>query len=131
MFIYPLAYLLMWIFPFINHCYGYTNTQAPFGINSLAVASVTLQCAADCIIFEFREKPWKHMKAPAMGSLIQEYVCSRRKDRDETVKQLPSVSENNAFADGPRKSRHWWDIESLTISNDGIADGGQLTKEAV
>ena len=131
MFIYPLVYLLMWMFPFINHCYGYTNIQAPFELNSLTVASVTLQCAADCIVFNFREKPWKHMKAMTIFPFRRQLPLFRNKGHAQSNNQLPPLYEDNWRGNGPRKSRHWWDLESTNISNDGIANGEQVSKANV
>lgn len=61
MFIYPMVYLLIWLAPFINHCYFYTRQHdPPFVLNCFAVACVSLQCTVDCLIFSIREKPWRN-----------------------------------------------------------------------
>ncbi|KAF1964586.1 hypothetical protein BU23DRAFT_492045 [Bimuria novae-zelandiae CBS 107.79] len=64
MFIYPLVYILVWLFPFINHCLTYQDGYArhPFyWLNLVTIICITLMGTIDCLIFSLREKPWRHI----------------------------------------------------------------------
>ena len=65
LFVYPLAYMAMWIFPFISHAFQYSDTYAknpPFYVNCIAISAVGSQCTVDCLLFTFKEKPWRHLR---------------------------------------------------------------------
>ena len=121
MFVYPLVYLLMWLIPFVNHCYGYTKTTVPFAVNSLAITSFTLQCAADCLIFILREKPWQHWKGTSKDPRGR-LPCWGTENRTSDI-QLPVVVEINPGGYQGRRSRNWWDVESAAIGDDGVLEG--------
>lgn len=64
MFIYPAVYMLMWVLPFVGHCFNYSDHYSHypiFAINTFVVVSLPLQCAVDCWLFAYREKPWKYI----------------------------------------------------------------------
>ncbi|ORY09684.1 G protein-coupled glucose receptor regulating Gpa2-domain-containing protein [Clohesyomyces aquaticus] len=64
MFIYPLVYMLMWIIPFINHCFMYRDkwvAHPVYWLSLLSTICVTLMGAVDCLVFSLREKPWRHI----------------------------------------------------------------------
>ena len=64
MFIYPAVYMLLWIAPFVGHCFNYSNhySRYPiFWINTCVVIIIPLQCAVDCWLFAYREKPWQYI----------------------------------------------------------------------
>ncbi|KAK3202930.1 hypothetical protein GRF29_154g1226769 [Pseudopithomyces chartarum] len=64
MFIYPLAYVLVWLFPFINHCFTYSDAFARhpvYWLNLISTICITLMGAIDCLIFSLRERPWRHI----------------------------------------------------------------------
>ncbi|OAL54346.1 hypothetical protein IQ07DRAFT_266306 [Pyrenochaeta sp. DS3sAY3a] len=62
MFIYPLAYALMWLLPFIQHCMMYQDKFVHHPLfflrigSTISVASIGL---VDALIFSIREKPWR------------------------------------------------------------------------
>jgi G protein-coupled receptor GPR1 len=65
LFIYPVVYVLMWVFPFVGHCLQYSNYFAahpPFWLNVVATCSLALQAGADCAVFSWREKPWRRVR---------------------------------------------------------------------
>ena len=136
MFIYPLAYLLMWTPPFVNHCYYYTvEYNPPFQLNCVAIICVTLQCAIDCLIFNIRETPWQG--GPAKGgyaarsaSMSEGSVIAAAHIKREP--KAPEESQRAAFRNvhhsveaqstrragmsprpQPKPGKHWWDNESL------------------
>lgn len=66
MFIYPIVYVLVWLFPFVNHCFTYADRYAArpvFWLNLVSVLCVTSMGAIDSLVFSLRERPWRHMPA--------------------------------------------------------------------
>ncbi len=64
MFIYPLAYTLMWLIPFVMHCMSYWDEYAMRPVEFLRVGSsvcIALMGFVDAFIFSLREKPWRGM----------------------------------------------------------------------
>jgi G protein-coupled receptor GPR1 len=62
MFIYPLAYTLMWVIPFVMHCMNYWDKWANNPVEFVRVSSsicITLMGFVDALIFSLREKPWR------------------------------------------------------------------------
>jgi G protein-coupled receptor GPR1 len=65
LFIYPIAYLLMWTIPFAAHTIQYNDEYVlnpPYALNALVVVILTSQCTMDCILFSWKEKPWAHAR---------------------------------------------------------------------
>jgi G protein-coupled receptor GPR1 len=65
LFIYPVVYVLMWVFPFVSHCLQYSDyfvVHPPFWLNMVATCSLALQAGADCAVFSWREKPWRRVR---------------------------------------------------------------------
>lgn len=65
LFIYPVVYVLMWVFPVVSHCLQYSDYFAvhpPFWLNVVATCSLALQAGADCAVFSWREKPWRRVR---------------------------------------------------------------------
>ena len=128
MFIYPLVYLLMWIAPFINHCYFYTRQHdPPFVLSCISLVSVCLQCAADCLIFCLRERPWEQSVHGHSGR-------DKRRSIDESFKDSIELADIDGAAGVPsqapetggirnvvkppvvrqfRKDKNWWDGENI------------------
>ena len=64
LFIYPVMYLLLWMFPFIAHCFNYSNYYAQHPFFALTVLSIFCQNImgfCDVCVFCWREKPWRHI----------------------------------------------------------------------
>ena len=117
MFIYPIIYFLMWLPPFADHCFGYSTISPPFALNTVAVACLTSQCAADCLVFSVREKPWRNMRRferPNWRPLTLK--CSQHGQRETTISPAKVTKHK---AESGRRSRNWWDFESAAIGNDG------------
>ncbi|KAB5539485.1 G protein-coupled glucose receptor regulating Gpa2-domain-containing protein [Coniochaeta sp. 2T2.1] len=63
LFVYPLVYLVIWIFPIVNQAYGYskgTTTFSPPWLMLCSLVSLAVQGAADSFVFTAREKPWRY-----------------------------------------------------------------------
>lgn len=64
MFIYPIAYILMWMIPFIHHSMNYSDRYAnhPLWFTRVGQAiCLTSMGFVDCLIFSIREKPWRNI----------------------------------------------------------------------
>jgi G protein-coupled receptor GPR1 len=64
LFIYPVAYLILWVFPAVNHALNYSNhyVQNPiFAISVLNIFCQNVMGLCDVCIFCWREKPWRHI----------------------------------------------------------------------
>ncbi|KIN00413.1 hypothetical protein OIDMADRAFT_42327 [Oidiodendron maius Zn] len=65
LFIYPLAYIGMWIMPLVVHILQYDDRFAanlPFGLRCITTICLCSQAAIDCWLFSSREKPWRHIR---------------------------------------------------------------------
>ncbi|KAF1846645.1 uncharacterized protein K460DRAFT_127804 [Cucurbitaria berberidis CBS 394.84] len=65
MFIYPLAYTLMWLVPFAQQCtlYKYKYAQHPLWFLRLgATICLSSMGFVDCLIFSLKEKPWRKIQ---------------------------------------------------------------------
>jgi G protein-coupled receptor GPR1 len=97
MFIYPLFYMIMWLAPFISHCLSYSDHYAmhpSFGLRCMSSVALPIQCFVDCIIFTFKEKPWRHIPG-SDGTFLGSFRC-RKRSEDE----VPSESRNNSQPKG-------------------------------
>ncbi|TPX14097.1 uncharacterized protein E0L32_000491 [Thyridium curvatum] len=75
LFVYPVVYILTWIFPFVSHILQYDDaftpdgSDGPFWLLALSLASLCTQGTVDCVLFMVREKPWRHVKGGFWESL--------------------------------------------------------------
>lgn len=111
--IYPIVYMLMWIVPFANHCTQYFEYYARNPIYPLSCASSTilaLQCAADCVLFSMREKPWRMSAGKGGPELFRQTRSSskRRRNRGSQVEQGPKGWNHQALANGQDAERIPW-----------------------
>lgn len=128
MFIYPLVYLLMWIAPFINHCYFYTKEHnPPFILNCISLVSLCLQCAMDCLIFSIRERPWRHSirgqtasrsrQSSAGGSspigMVDFAGTSRGTENPDLTPETPAMRFSRERAGRQPPEKNWWDNEAM------------------
>lgn len=127
MFIYPAVYLFMWVFPFAAHCLLYDDYYVRHPIYWLTILSTctfSLQAAADCIVFSWREKPWRRIPDDskfAMPSFRPSFSIRHGSVKDRSA--VPSIAiapdeemgpMDDPFRSGP-SSRHtsnnWWEAE--------------------
>lgn len=67
LFIYPLAYIIMWILPFATHVLQYEDKyahQQPFALTCAATFMISSQATVDSLLFCTRERPWRHITGP-------------------------------------------------------------------
>lgn len=76
LFIYPLVYIVVWLFPFISHILGHDDSSVgsphnhppPAWLLVVSIISLCVQGAADCVVFMARERPWRY--AEGRGFLV-------------------------------------------------------------
>jgi G protein-coupled receptor GPR1 len=66
LFIYPLIYIIMWIFPLVSQIIQYINKPqtVPFWVSCTWGIALGAHGGVDSIIFMIRERPWTKEKAP-------------------------------------------------------------------
>lgn len=145
LFIYPVAYMAMWILPFASHALQYNDYYAanpPFILNALVTIIMTAQSAVDCWIFNVKEKPWR-LAAKNNGG--QWFLCNLKSERrplnrfhssggkctaamaaeatfayrrrDEEI--AARASEMSDVGSSERRERSWWD--ELEDSDEGLS----------
>ncbi|KAL2169086.1 hypothetical protein VTG60DRAFT_6508 [Thermothelomyces hinnuleus] len=74
LFVYPLAYIVVWLFPFVSHVLGYDDDSiryrgegTPHWLFVVSTISLGVQGAVDCTLFLLRETPWRHVSAGGKG----------------------------------------------------------------
>ncbi|KAK3900529.1 G protein-coupled glucose receptor regulating Gpa2-domain-containing protein [Staphylotrichum tortipilum] len=84
LFVYPLVYIIVWLFPFVSHILGYdddsrANTtpsspssphrkDPPHWLLTVSIISLCAQGLVDCVVFMLRETPWRY--AAGRGFLV-------------------------------------------------------------
>ena len=110
-FVYPLVYLLTWIVPFINHCFQYNDDYAKHPEFPLACASTTiiaLQCAIDCWLFGYREKPWRLIYNDDI-TFWQSCFLWKRRNSSECATPL-AIERKSEVGIEPK---NWWSQEEI------------------
>ncbi|KAF7554539.1 hypothetical protein G7Z17_g2832 [Cylindrodendrum hubeiense] len=64
--IYPIAYIAMWVLPFVVHLTSY-DKGAPFPMRMVSISCLCLQGFVDALIFSLKEKPWLHTRRLGHG----------------------------------------------------------------
>ncbi|KAK5085934.1 G protein-coupled receptor gpr1 [Lithohypha guttulata] len=129
LFIYPAVYVLMWLFPFVSHCLLYNDYYVQNPIYWLTVAqtcSVSLQAGVDCVIFSWREKPWRRIPEGRKFSLnkVRHSFSLRGDNRQGSAvgsfhampeEELGQASQNQNTVSSSSSNRgtsaNWWEAE--------------------
>jgi hypothetical protein len=93
LFVYPLAYTLMWLIPFIHHSMNYSDYWAnhPLWIIRLGqTMCFTSMGFIDCFIFSLREKPWRGIQS-SDGSVWGSFAVWR-------TSQISVADTNSTYA---------------------------------
>ena len=99
LFIYPILYIILWILPFILHCYQYNDYYAahpPFALALLAYFALAIMGAVNGIVFNLKERPWRHISG-SEGSFWGSFCWWRR--RSANVVQPTSQHKAQANVD--------------------------------
>jgi G protein-coupled receptor GPR1 len=143
LFIYPLAYIGMWLVPLICQILQFDDRFAanlPFGLRCLSTICLCSQAAIECWLFSSREKPWKHISqtnsnftsslrfwsgwnnpasevkaAPRPGRTKDEVV---RETRAAYQRRNVEIAERQSETEQPRPfnvrgDRMWWDAAGM------------------
>lgn len=63
--VYPLAYMCIWVFPFVSHVMGYNdslNPSEPAWLMVVGLVSMCVQGTVDSLLFAIREQPWRYAR---------------------------------------------------------------------
>jgi G protein-coupled receptor GPR1 len=120
LFVYPLAYMAMWILPFVSHALQYNDYYAanpPFLLNAFVTVIAISQSTVNCWIFNIKEKPWRHSvkKTPCKprrgggesNSAMEAEARFAYQRRDEEA--AARTSEIHSTGRSERRERSWWD----------------------
>jgi hypothetical protein len=107
MFIYPVAYIAMWIVPLVAHCFQYSDQYAnepPYALNAVMTIILTSQCTVDCLLFSIKEKPWRHLrenrKTICRGwAYLKDLTLGRRRSSQSYTRRGPGKSAAAMAAD--------------------------------
>jgi G protein-coupled receptor GPR1 len=152
LFVYPLAYMLTWIFPFVRHVRGFDgdkSDQDPYWLFIVCMVSLTMQGAVDSTVFTIREEPWKHTqggfwetfnrrlhdgwkkgwsKARVVGRTSEEMVVDGRNARARRKEEMAAervVRGTQDTAAGSRGVRDWWDVGFEGSGGEGEEEEGE------
>lgn len=109
--VYPLVYWLTWIIPFVNHCFQYNDHYAAnpsFPLTCTSTTILALQCAIDCWLFGYKEKPWRQIGSGSM-TFWQSFQFWKHRSHLEAA-TLPTVERKNGVGTMPR---NWWSQEDI------------------
>ncbi|OMP86365.1 G protein-coupled receptor GPR1 [Diplodia seriata] len=84
-FVYPLVYICMWLFPFVALCLTYNSKlvrRPPFIVNTLNNFCLCFIGAVNAIVFSLREKPWRHIEGNPSRCFWSSFCLRRSKDGD-------------------------------------------------
>ena len=124
LFIYPLIYVFLWIFPFIRYCFRYakdSESRTPFWLVLLNIITLCTQAGVDAIIFCLRERPWR-------SSLRQDTHHWSEARSGTTIPRIlhPAEGIDHAFAPAVASTipsdgyieRSWWDRDEESLGDD-------------
>jgi hypothetical protein len=66
LFVYPLAYTLMWLLPFVHHSMNYSDYWANHPVWLIRFGQTLCFCSMgfiDCLVFCMRERPWRKIQS--------------------------------------------------------------------
>lgn len=126
LFLYPIAYLIVWFFPLLAHILGGEDRGAPFAIVLLGLLSMCLHGACDAMVFCWKEQPWRHVGAsgvedafsiwipgpsaganPNVGRTQEEMMLDRKTARKRRETETAELRLGRMI--GPGNSADWWD----------------------
>jgi G protein-coupled receptor GPR1 len=135
LFVYPLIYLLIWTFPFINHVKGYDspNASSQPWLLYCSLVSLAIQGAVDSAVFTAREKPWRHSRGvgfwDSVWSVLEEgdHVGRTREEliaegRIARARRQNEMIDEVGGRETRRNERQWWDIEDMASEAGGDED---------
>jgi len=99
LFIYPCVYMILMIMPFINHCFNYSDHYAQhpiYYVNALSSFCLAITGFADCLVFSWRERPWRNIPGSdgtLLGSLKFWRILYTNNDAHTTSYYDPSKWE--------------------------------------
>lgn len=136
LFVYPLIYVLTWLFPLINQVYGHIGMSKPLWMLCLSVVGFSVQGFANTVVFASREKPWRHtgmngflvavrvklLGGPTTGQsggqtrderMIDAQTARIRRDGEIMDETDAAVTTAKTSQQSKGIIRNWWDASEL------------------
>lgn len=126
MFIYPLAYTLMWLIPFAMHCMNYRDEYAHHPVEALRVGAslcISLMGFVDALIFSLRERPWRGIES-SDGTFWGSFVFYRRSSRDDIEQDGRQIRGSFSGSGRGRGSQSY----RTSASGDGARAAAELAR---
>ncbi|KAK1836818.1 G protein-coupled glucose receptor regulating Gpa2-domain-containing protein [Podospora conica] len=141
LFMYPLVYIIVWVFPFVSHVMGYDDSVRPGDPEWLLILGIISLCGqgtVDCALFTFRERPWRQARGGFWESLwkrlrlfdsdvsswglsgrtqeemlVDGKLARQRRDEEEVWERMRRESPVQAGVKGVDRGpvREWWDVD--------------------
>ncbi|SLM39472.1 Glucose receptor Git3, N-terminal [Lasallia pustulata] len=130
MFTYPTVYILMWFLPFLGHCLNYSDHYSRYpmyGINCCIVVIIPLQCAVDCWLFAYREKPWQYIPG-SRGTFWNSFAFWTHDRQGGAGAMPPALGVGN---EGPWRSQREMSADSILAYQRREEELGRLTASRV
>jgi G protein-coupled receptor GPR1 len=105
-FIYPIVYVVMWIIPFTLALMQYSPRYAmrpPPALAVIATMCLTLMGAVDCVVFLWREKPWRATQSRRSSS-IRLHRRAKGSAQESAMEKEAADEEGEAAATARSKS---------------------------
>ncbi|KAH8885519.1 hypothetical protein GQ53DRAFT_356033 [Thozetella sp. PMI_491] len=151
-FLYPLVYIIIWVFPFVSHILGYDDAitaEDPQWLLMLSIISLCVQGTVDCMLFSIREKPWKHMKGGFWKNLAKRLTWNwcdvripgrtreemlvdgrlARARRNQEIAQEANARDIHGAKKKKKGGREWWDLEFKKLFDGPSKNGGRAAEE--
>lgn len=133
LFIYPCVYLILWVIPFIQHSFNYSDYYAQHPVFVLALLSTLCQSIMgffDCLVFSWREKPWRHIPG-SDGSFCGSFRFWTFNASLLPTYHNPSISSTlpphadaqNAATAKPQRKRSIWNLTTQPTTFAGSTQG--------
>lgn len=130
LFVYPLIYFIVWLMPFVQNMLNFRSSFAMrpiFPVMLLAYASVSIMGAIDFLVFNLRERPWRHIPGrdgTVKGSLKFWAHVSDWSVRDSTVESAAGSPRSQSL------SRTWDPLHQMMSSMAFPSDDPPALNEA-
>ncbi|KAK8207982.1 G protein-coupled receptor gpr1 [Zalaria obscura] len=97
LFIYPCVYMIFWVIPFVQHCLNYSDYYANhpiYQISAIATFCQTFMGFADCLVFSWRERPWRHI--PGSDGTVLGSFCFWRFGKTDVLPRYNNDDEGGS-----------------------------------
>lgn len=136
-FVYPIAYILLWLFPFILYItqVNYESTHKPiYWLNCMGAFMQPLFGFVDSLVFFYRERPWQHTILKTFereyGSILSESLVNGSSSTSASQAESHSVaSSGNQNATSPEKGAEETQFANYNANRSSIRRQSQVSSK--